>query len=244
MDGRVQGAMLLAVGGVATRLGLTGAALAYVKPSQRPLLAIAGGVLLVLGAVTIRNALRPAEVPAAAGPRHHHVHDHTHAPAIAWLLVLVVLAVLLVAPPPLGAFAAGRQLGGAATPMRSIQDDYPPMPAPVDRAVPLSLLDFTVRARYDQKRSLDAQRVRLVGFVTPANGRGDYLLTRFLVSCCAADGTAVMVEIHGDRPRAADTWLTVEGVWRPEPAAGPDGLPILDADTVTEIPQPAVPYEY
>ena len=236
MDGRVQGALLLAVGGVAVRLGLTGAALAYVKPAQQPLLVAAGAVLVALGAVAVRDAVRPAR-EGGDDP-----HDD-HAPGVAWTLVLVVLAVLLVAPPPLGAFAAGRQLGGAS-PVRSTQTRYPPLPAPVGGAVELPLLEFVIRALYDEERSLEGRRVRLTGFVTPSPARDGYLLTRFVVSCCAADGTPVTVQVHGDRPRPGDTWLTVEGVWRPDPTAEPTDAPILDAYAVEEIPQPDRPYEY
>jgi uncharacterized repeat protein (TIGR03943 family) len=244
MDGRAQGALLLAVGGVAARLGVTDAALAYVKPGQRPLLAAAGAVLLMLGAVTIRAALR-APQPAAhpVHPDHPDHEAHDHAPGVAWLLVLVVLAVLLVAPPPLGAFAAGRQLAGASSPVRSTETNYPPLPAPVDGAVELPLLDFTIRALYDEKRSLEGQRVRMTGFVTPT-ATGGYLLTRFLVGCCAADGTPVTVAVHGDHARPADTWLQVEGVWRPTPDAAPTDPPVLDVTEVVEVPPPAQPYEY
>ena len=42
VDERTQGALLLAVGGIAIRLGVTDAALAYVKPGVQPAAQVAG----------------------------------------------------------------------------------------------------------------------------------------------------------------------------------------------------------
>ena len=42
-------------------------------------------------------------------------------------------------------------------------------------------------------------RVRLVGFVAPAEGSdGSYRLTRFTVFCCAADAEAFQAVVRGD----------------------------------------------
>ncbi len=144
---------VVAVGGIALRLGVTSAALVYVKPGQRPLLVIAGLSLIVIGGAATRDTLHPRLASQAA-------HQ---APGVAWLFMLVVFTVLLVAPPRLGAFAAGRQSG------RQVVEDQtqfaPLVPAPVDGAVELSL--------FDEERSLEGKRVRLVGFVTPSSGLGD-----------------------------------------------------------------------
>ncbi|HEV2870085.1 MAG TPA: TIGR03943 family protein, partial [Actinomycetota bacterium] len=96
-DRRTQAAMLLLVGGVALWLGLTDAALAYVRGALRPPLVASGVVLLGLALVALRG-----RDPGGYG------HDHG-APRSGWLLALPVLVLLLVAPPALGSFAASRQ---------------------------------------------------------------------------------------------------------------------------------------
>lgn len=312
---------MLAVGGIALRLALTDAALNYIRPTYRPLLAVAGVFLVALGGTALMKALRRPHdahhragahegVPAVGGiggadhaagdspaeplvDEEHppiglggggidhgsaaladhaadgHGHDHGRGPRVAWLLAIPLFAVVLVAPPPLGSFAANRQSGV----LQSTQTSYPPLPEPEDGAVPLTMGEYTVRALYDTGESLRGQRIRLTGFVSevlrsrteaPAGGRGapdggrstsgeqlpdGYVLTRFALACCAADGTAIDVVVRGDTaPRLVDQWYEVEGTWEPRPDHVQGELtqdpPLLVAESVREIPQPSEPYEY
>lgn len=243
MDGRTQGALLLAVGGVALRLGLTDAALAYVKAGLQPLLAGSGVVLVVLGGATVLRSFRSADDPAERLDLHGHDH---HGPRVAWLLVLPLLALLLIAPPPLGSFAAGRQ---STRPPTTTQSGYPPLPDPVAGAVDLTLTEYVFRALYDRDRSLEGERIRLVGFVTADDDADGYLLTRFRLNCCAADAQAIHVDVVGDAvARPGDTWLEIEGQWEPragqEPGTPSDRPPLFAADAVRVVEGPAQPYEY
>ena len=178
---------------------------------------------------------------------------------MAWLLALPPLALVLIAPPALGAFAASRQ---ATLPPPTIQTSptdqpaagadqalFPPLvPSSDGAAVPLTLAEYMVRD-YEAPHTLAGVRIRLVGFVTPQRpGRDGYLLTRFAINCCAADATATKVTIHGDPiPRAPDTWLEVEGRWQQRTSDDPDqpssGTPLLLAETIRMIEQPSPPYE-
>lgn len=258
MDDRTQGAMLLAVGGVALRLGLTGAALNYVKAGLQPLLTISGAVLVVLGLVAVVRAFRepapddPGLDHAAVGPDRQALavddgHGHgAHGPAVAWLLLLPLLALLLIAPPPLGAFAAARQ--STLAPVDTTVD-YPPLPAPERGAVPLQMSEFVYRALYDEEESLAGQTVRLTGFVTPSRDGDDYQLSRFTLNCCAADARAVTVAVADDAPAPPpDTWLELEGTWEPRAGARPGETatrtPLLRVTDRAEIPPPDQPYEY
>jgi uncharacterized repeat protein (TIGR03943 family) len=234
-DRRTQGVMLLVVGATALWLGLTDASLAYVRAALRPPLAVSGAVLLALAAATLRGG--PPR-PAPDG------HGHTGRLGAGWLLILPVLVLLLVAPPALGSYAASRQApraGGAV-------DAFPPLPDPVDGAVPLPVSEFVSRALYDRQRSLAGARVRVLGFATPGDA-GGYRLARFNVFCCAADAEAYEITIRGDpNRRPADQWLLVEGRWLPGPpadAVAPSSRrPVLVADAVTPVQPPADRYEH
>jgi uncharacterized repeat protein (TIGR03943 family) len=236
-DRRTQGVMLLVVGATALWLGLSDASLAYIRAALRPPLAASGVVLLVLAAATLREGLQPRPAPDGG-------HGHTARLGAGWLLILPVLVLLLVAPPALGSYAASRQApraGGAV-------DAFPPLPDPVDGAVPLPVSEFVSRALYDRRRSLAGARVRVLGFATPGDA-GGYRLARFNVFCCAADAEAYEITIRGDpNRRPADQWLLVEGRWLPGPpadAVAPSSRrPVLVADAVTPVQPPADRYEH
>jgi uncharacterized repeat protein (TIGR03943 family) len=245
-DRRSQAAVLFLVGAMALYLGGSDAALAYVKAGLQPLLLISGVILMGLG------------VAAALWYRREQDGHQPHGPRVAWLLALPPLALVLIAPPALGAFAASRQAtlppptiqaGPIDQPAGVDQALFPPLlPASDGAAVPLTLAEYMVRD-YEAPHTLAGVRIRLVGFVTPQEpGRDGYLLTRFAINCCAADATATKVTIHGDPiPRAPDTWLEVEGRWQQRTGDDPDqpssGTPLLLAETIRVIKQPSPPYE-
>jgi uncharacterized repeat protein (TIGR03943 family) len=113
----------------------------------------------------------------------------------------------------------------------------------------MPMAEFVTRAVRDPGQSLAGVRVRLTGFVAPAEaGDHGWRLTRFVIFCCAADAEALQAVVHGDAaPRARDQWLEVEGTWQPRPAAVDDPNPqppVLDADAVRPIAPPRPPYEY
>jgi uncharacterized repeat protein (TIGR03943 family) len=246
-DRRSQIAVLYLVGALALYLGGNDAALAYVKPSLQPLLLASGAVLIGLGVV--------------AAVRHVRDQDwhQPHGPRVAWLLALPALALVLIAPPALGAFAASRQpvlapptIQAGPTGQAAAGDDQAWIPPLVPNgdggAVALTLADYVVRD-YDAPHTLAGIRVRLVGFVTPQQpGRDGYLLTRFAINCCAADATAYKVAVRGDPvPRGPDTWLEVEGRWQQRTGGDPDQPseepPLLLAESIRVIEQPTLPYE-
>jgi uncharacterized repeat protein (TIGR03943 family) len=246
-DRRSQAAVLLLVGAMALYLGGSDAALAYVKAGLQPPL-LASGVILVGLAVA-----------AAVRSRRGQDGHQPHGPRVAWLLALPPLALVLIAPPALGAFAASRQSvrpppTGQTSPTDQAaagadQALFPPLIPPGDgAAVPLTLAEYMVRD-YEAPHTLAGVRIRLVGFVTPQKpGRDGYLLTRFAVNCCAADATAIKVTIHGDPvPRAPDTWLEVEGRWQQRTGGDPNQpaseTPLLLAESIRVIDQPSPPYE-
>lgn len=252
MDERTQGALLLAVGGIAIRLGVTDAALAYVKPGIQPLLVVAGGFLAVIGVLTVLRAFRgrpdnPDNLDLHGHADDGHGHQPGHGPAVAWLLTLPLLALLLIAPPPLGAFAASRQ---SARPLPSSAASFGELPQPTtDGAIPLKLSEYSFRALYDEARSLDDKTVRLTGFVTKSSEPGvAFQLTRFMLACCAADGQAVNVAVRTDQSAPpVDTWLEIDGSWvqREDHTVGEVSYDpaMIEATAIRPISQPAQPYE-
>jgi hypothetical protein len=149
MSRQAQGFVLLLLGGAVLRAGLTDVYLRYVKAGLRPLLLVAGVVLLAAAAATFWYELRrdkhePDEHDNGDGQAHQEPAHHE--PRVAWLLVLPVFVLILVAPPALGSYAANRA-GTALQPGLIIAS--PPAGDPA----PMSLLNYATLAVYDHGRS-------------------------------------------------------------------------------------------
>jgi uncharacterized repeat protein (TIGR03943 family) len=239
MNRQAQAVVLLLVGGAILRASVTDLYLRYVKEGLRPFL-IAAGMLLVAAAVaTLWYELRPSRSHGADA--HDDGHGHSHAePRVAWLLVLPVFALLLVAPPALGSYAANRS--GTALQETS---DFPPLPA--GDPVKVSVLDYATRAVYDDGKSLAGRRVQVTGFVMVGDDGAPYL-ARMMLSCCAADARPIKIGLAGAVPAglAADSWIEVVGRYTSKSTKDSvnDGvIPYLEAEEVRQIAAPTHQYE-
>lgn len=270
MRRETQNILLVLVGGALLKISFTGTYLLYVKPAHQYWL-IAGGVIMVaLAAVSILRDLVPAREPAAAAvklnfgadsdgtaptpkPAAHDDHDdhgdddceHHHSAKSAWLLLLPVLAIFLIAPPALGADSVMRGDNRAAATRSSGTDGsttFPPIPQ--GDVVSLAMSDFAARAAWDSGNSLNNRNVRLTGFVVTQDGAT--YLARLSIACCAADAFPVKVKLDGPGTAglANDTWLEVTGQYQPGTATKEtDYVPSLTVGSMVQIPQPENPYE-
>ena len=178
-------------------------------------------------------------LPESSGAEPSESHDHS-GPRVAWLLLLPVFAIFLVAPPALGSYAAAR---GSNTIAQPAESEFAPLPA--GDPVTTTLSDYATRAIWDQGRSLAGRRVRLVGFVTPRPGGGLYV-SRIVITCCAADARPVKIAVTGDTPSlAADSWIEVVGTYGgTDSSAGKSAqVPVINADSVRSVRSPSEPYE-
>jgi uncharacterized repeat protein (TIGR03943 family) len=230
VNGEAGGVVSVLVGAIAVRLAVTGDHQRYVRPSMGPWLLLAGVVLVVIGGWTWLTAVRRAEVDDAYGGHHHRL-------GVGWLLVLPVITLLLVAPPALGAYGVDR-----AAPVDIRRGElFEPLP---DEAVPrpMTVLEFVQRAYDRDGASMAGRTVELTGFVAEDDGGEGFRLARYGIACCAADAQAAVVRVVSDSQEPArDQWLHVTGSYR----AGRTGdeLPVLMAERVVEIDDPADPYE-
>ncbi|CAL9641366.1 TIGR03943 family putative permease subunit [Streptomyces sp. enrichment culture] len=240
--------LLLLVGAAVLRISLfSDLSLRYVQAGLRPYLIVSGVLLVLLAVVRAVSAARSSRGGATAGDGDSHPaeddggHAHAHAsgPRVAWLLSLPAVALLCFPPPALGSYSAAREEAGRAA---EYVGAFPALPA--GDQVELSLTEFGSRAVYDSTYSLRGRTVRLTGFVTRGDG-GTWYVTRLRVACCAADATAVKVEIRRAAAPQGDAWVTVAGTWHPEGELGSDAAwpPVLDAATVRRIAAPSNPYE-
>lgn len=158
----------------------------------------------------------------------------------AWRLCAIVLPVVAtVALPPasLGSYASSRRSTFASSGYTSSAADI--------ESGELSLVDVAGAVRSeDAMRALvkrAGSEVSFVGFVArdssmPAD---EFLLSRFLVSCCVADALSVQVRVVGAPPGelAEDDWVRVTGAMYP---LGREV--IVDASDVVSVDRPKRPY--
>jgi uncharacterized repeat protein (TIGR03943 family) len=250
----IPGLLVLLTGLVGVRLVVTGTYLSYIRPGMRLPLLAAGVTLLALGSITVVRAIL---VAAAGREGADDVHSGGHGPTddghghglggppVSWLLLLPLLVLALVAPAPLGAYASRRDASAPPPPAQAV---FPPLPLAVDGAVNLTMRAFAQRSLYDQSDTLDGVLVRLTGFVVADPSVPDgYLLTRFAITCCAADARAFAVPTHGvSLPIPAnDTWVSVTGHWIKPPPDGPGVVRTAGIQAVGANPvkTPDDPYE-
>lgn len=155
------------------------------------------------------------------------------------LLVLPVLAVVMVPGPNLGALAASRR--NAATGIASVSTIVPEPDA--DREVQFLDVHYANQSgSYAEAMGIaEGLEIELTGFVThPGDlGQGTFALTRFYVSCCAADAIPYSVAIAGEADYPDDTWLKVSGS-----LIRADGRFVLSPEAVEPVSKPKDQYLY
>jgi uncharacterized repeat protein (TIGR03943 family) len=235
-----QGVVLLLLGGAVLRATFTDLHTRYVKASLEPFL-IGAGILLVAAALmTLYQEMRRDRAGGAHGEEEHATH--AHGMRIGWLLILPAVALLLVAPPALGSYAA-EQSGTALSADWGADDS----PLPAGDPVELRVLDYASRAVFEKGSTLRDRRVQLTGFLIRGQD-GVPFLARMVLSCCAADGRPIKVGLSGDTPagQPADTWVRVVGRYTDRTSADPvngEAIPYLEVESWERVRPPGQPYE-
>jgi uncharacterized repeat protein (TIGR03943 family) len=254
----LHGLILLLVGGALLKITITGDYVRYVKAGLRPYLVAAGIVLVAVAVVSLLSragARRAGSDDHGAGSDDHedgsddgHGDDdgHGHRPGrgwldVAWLLVLPMTALLLVAPSALGSYSASRS-GTALGVAQS--SDFPPLPS--GDPVRVSVLDYASRAVFDHGRSLADRQVTLSGFLLAQPG--GWYLTRMVITCCAADAQPIKVGLTGSVPGglSANEWLEVTGQYTAKvdhDGVNGETIPYLDVASTRPVAAPKQQYD-
>jgi uncharacterized repeat protein (TIGR03943 family) len=224
---RVAGGLVLAAwAGVFWFLLLSDRSALYV--SSRTFWVIPLGAILLSAAAVGR--LATARTPAPEALRRRDAWG-------AGLVVLPVVAVLVLPPTALGSYAASRRSTTAGGFVVASEEQI--------TEGPLELVDVAAGAwSRDAMRALVRRAgspVDFVGFVTrrPGTAADEFVLTRFIISCCVADALSIQIRVVGVPPGrfAEDQWVRVRGTFYP---VGREML--VDASEITAVPRPARPY--
>ncbi|HYI45516.1 MAG TPA: TIGR03943 family protein [Actinomycetota bacterium] len=153
------------------------------------------------------------------------------------LVAVPVVVVLALPPASLTSFAANRRSSFASAAfVPSIEDIS---------SGELDLADVAGAIRSDEVmaalRARAGAEVDFTGFVArrPGMPADEFLLTRFLISCCVADALTVQVRVVDAPPGAfkQDQWVRVSGSLYPL-----ENEIVVQAAGVTKVPRPDHPY--
>jgi putative membrane protein len=178
-------------------------------------------------------------VPSSARSRSHA--------RVSWLAVG-----LLALPVALSLLAPARPLGASAVSNRGIgltapeQSSAARIQRPV--AAPQNILDWLREfSSLGDPRALDGRAVDVTGFVYKdgRNKPDQFWVSRFVVSCCVADATAIgmLVQTSDAEKFTVDSWVRVTGKLKAGEFAG-ELIPIIIAERVELTQQPEHPYLY
>ena len=210
----------------------TGTLLFYINQRFAWLVMMAGVVLMAIG----------------GSYRYRSNHDHAHhAHAFSWggvlLIGLLIALGLLVPPKPLGASAMGNREVNLGTLVSSQGNSMMPT-----RAGEKNILDWLIAFQSTPDPAAFAhQPAHLIGFVYRDDrfNSDSFMLSRFVVSCCVADATAIGLIVRS--PLAAslpgDQWVEVSGHFEPGEFSGKP-TPILITEAITRTTPPNQPYLY
>lgn len=153
------------------------------------------------------------------------------------LIVVPVILVLTLPPASLTSFAATRRSSFSSAGFTTSAEEL------AEGELSLADVAGALRSEDAMKALVDraGTEVTFTGFVTrePGMPADEFVLTRFLISCCVADALSVEARVVGAPPGGfeKDQWVRVRGDFYPL-----GGEVIVDAAEVTKVPRPQKPY--
>lgn len=178
---------------------------------------------------------------------HDHDRDHDHAPSPMnlWIMLIPLLIGILIPAKPLDSSAVSAK--GLTTSSALISTDSSSRLLETE-SEQRNILDWVKLFYFEADLNpFIGQQASVVGFVYHSEDlpQGQFLVSRFILSCCAADGYAVGMIVESSEAESfeQDTWVKVTG---PVDVVSFNerSSPLIRAETIEVVPQPEQPYLY
>ncbi len=109
-----------------------------------------------------------------------------------------------------------------------------------------NILDWLKLFNYESDVSqFYGQKASVIGFVyfDKALNKNQFLVSRFVISCCAADAFALGMAVDWDQAATLkqDSWVLVKGTVNSVTLNG-QVVPLIEAESVQAVPAPEQPY--
>lgn len=205
-----------------------------------------GIVFLAILAQRLFTEVRIARERQKAEEHDHH-HDHDHAPSAVnlWIMVIPLLIGILIPAKPLDASAVSAK--GLSTSSGLISSDSTSRLFETE-SEQRNVLDWVKLFYFEEDLNpFIGQQASVIGFVyrDETLPQGQFFVSRFILSCCAADGYAVGMTVESPEADALeqDAWVKVTGS---VDVISLDGRasPLIRAEAIEIVPQPEQPYLY
>ncbi|MBL1176708.1 TIGR03943 family putative permease subunit [Pantanalinema sp. GBBB05] len=224
---------------------LTGRLYLLIHPNYMGLTVVAGvGLLVISGvrAITLwrRSRRYPPNMPAAQ-------HLTLFPPGWSSAILLATAIFGLVITPR--AFASQTAIQRGVTDTMTMTRVKPQAFRASNKSEDKSIIDWVrTLSLYPEPDAYMGQKAKVQGFVihSPDFPEQYLLISRFVITCCAADVYPVSLPVKLTQNRNAykpDTWLEVEGQMVTETLAGKRQIAIA-ATSLKPIPEPKNPYDY
>ena len=207
--------------------------------------------IFTISMAVIAVVLVAIAVTAKAEP-HHHDHEPTRPRrargiegASLTAVTALVLGALILPPATLSSATAENRssnevdaLGGANIPEGDVGAEI---------FATLTVRDWASLLSQNQNPSFyRGKPVSTVGIVTVSESSDDvFLLTRFVVTCCAVDAQPVSIPVYlpgWQQDLAVDSWVRIEGGFQPSPSGATQAPVILVPVEITPEEVPREPY--
>lgn len=205
-------------------------------------LTLFGILFLALLAQTVFTEVRRSRQEEAEHGHDHH-HEHEHSATGLWVMIIPLLIGVLIPARPLDSSAFESKGFNTNTPLVSADSSAQLFETESEER---NILDWLKLFNYnDDLAQFTGQSASVIGFVyfDETLDENQFYVSRFVVSCCAADGFAIAMPVEWNNlaELEQDAWVQVKGTI--ETLTIDDrNVPLLVADSIQSVPVPERPY--
>jgi uncharacterized repeat protein (TIGR03943 family) len=203
-------------------------------------LTLFGIVMLAVLAQTVFTEIKRSRQRAQDG---EHDHDHAPAPSNLWFMLVPLLIGVLIPARPLDSSAFATKGFNTNAPLVSADSSALLFETDSEER---NVLDWIKLFNYEENvTQFIGQKASVIGFVyfNEDLSENQFFVSRFVVSCCAADGFAIAMAAEWDDAAALqqDSWVLVKGSIEAI-TINDRRVPMIVAESVQEVPIPNQPY--
>lgn len=174
---------------------------------------------------------------------HEHEHDHAPAPVNLWIMLVPLLIGVLIPARPLDSSAFATKGFNTNSPLVSADSSAQIFETESEER---NVFDWLKLFNYESDlEQFNGETASVIGFVyfDETLGENQFFVSRFVVSCCAADGFAIAMPVEWSEAAALeqDSWVLVKGSIK-SITLNDKIAPMIVAESVQPVPTPEQPY--